>query len=129
MRNSWRCPFVIGSAARLAYGAGAMLAPEWMAEHLAPTLQGLADPRMNLRGFGGAHTAIAVYTLAGARNADRARMVLALNVMADALDAGVSFLEWRARGKVDPVVAGGVAINLAGLLCWGTAETALRRSP
>jgi hypothetical protein len=109
---------VVGSIARLAYGAGAMLAPEWMAEHLAPSLQDHADPRMNLRGFGGAHTAIAVYTLAVSRSPDRARTVLGLNALADTLDAGVSLLEWRARGKVDPVVAGGVAINVAGLVCW-----------
>jgi hypothetical protein len=128
MSSSWRAPFVLGSIARLACGSGAMLAPEWMAEHLAPTLQDHADPRMNLRGFGGAPTAIAIYTLAVARSPARARTVLGLNAMADTLDAGVSLLEWRARGKVDSVVAGGVAINLAGLVCWATAAAALHRS-
>ena len=52
MTNAWRMLFVIGSIGRLAYGTGAMFAPEWMAEHLAPTLQGHADPRMSLRGSG-----------------------------------------------------------------------------
>ena len=127
MSYSWRTPFVIGSIARLAYGTGAMFAPEWMGEHIAPTLQDHADARMNLRGFGSAHTAIAVYTLAAGKNSDRARTVLGLNATADTLDAGVSLLEWRARGKVDSVIAGGVALNLAGLLCWATAAVALGR--
>jgi hypothetical protein len=125
--NSWRMPFVIGSIGRLAYGAGAALAPEWMADHLAPTLQGHADPRMNLRGFGGAHSAIALYTLAIATSPQRAQTVLGLNVLVDVFDAGVSLLEWRARGELDRVVAGGVAVNLAGLACWAAAASALRR--
>lgn len=105
-----------------------MLAPEWMAEHAAPTLQGHADSRMNLRGFGGAHTGIAVYTLAVARTHADARTVLGLNVLVDLLDTVVSLLEWRARGKLDPSVAGGVALNVAGLVCWSTAAAVLRRN-
>lgn len=125
MSNRWRTPFVIGSVGRLAYGLGAMFAPEWMGERLAPSLQGHPDPRMNLRGFGGAHTAIALHTLATARTPERAQAVLGLNVLADALDAGVSLLEWRARGELDRVVAGGVAVNVAGLLCWTAAAATL----
>lgn len=128
MSNSWRTPFAIGSIARLAYGLGAMFAPEWMGEHLAPTLNGHPDARMNLRGFGGAHTAIALFTLAAVRTPERARTVLALNALADALDAGVSLLEWRARGELDQVVAGGVAVNVAGLLCWTAAAAALGKA-
>lgn len=123
----WRTPFVIGSLGRLAYGLGAMFAPEWMAEHLAPTIQGHPDPRMNLRGFGSAHTGIALYTLATATSPQRAGAALRLNALVDTLDATVSLLEWRARGKLDPVVGGGVAINVMGLACWTIAAAALRR--
>lgn len=127
MRNSWRMPFLLGSIGRLAYGLGAMFAPEWMGGHLAPTLRRHADPRMNLRGFGGAQAGIAMYTLAVARSAPRARTVLGLNALVDALDAGVSLLEWRARGKLDRVVAGGIAVNVTALICWSAAAAALPR--
>src|SRR5437879_4281265 len=109
MSNAWRVPFAIGSVGRLAYGMGAMLAPEWMASRrLAPSLREHPDARMNLRGFGGAQSAIALYTLATATNPRRARSLLGLNAAVDALDAGVTLLERRARGEVDRVVAGGV---------------------
>jgi hypothetical protein len=125
----WRIPFVIGSVARLAYGAGAMFAPEWMGEHLlAPTLRKHADPRMNLRGFGGAQSGVAVYTLAAATTPQRARAVLGLNVLVDAFDAGVSLLEWRARGRPDRMVRGGVALNVAALICWSAAAATLRHN-
>jgi hypothetical protein len=103
-----------------------MLAPAWMEKHAAPSSHGQADPRMNLRGFGSAHVAIAVHTLTAARSREGARTVLGLNALVDALDTTVSLLEWRARGKLDPVVAGGVVLNLAGLTCWSAAAAALR---
>ena len=58
--TSWRAAVVVGSTARLAYGLASVLAPEWMGGRLAPSLRGHADPRMNLRGFGGAQSAIAL---------------------------------------------------------------------
>jgi hypothetical protein len=128
MNNGWRVPFVIGSTARLAYGVGAMLAPEWMGGRLAPTLQDHPDPRMNLRGLGGTQTGVALYTLATARSAQGARAALRLNALVDAFDGGVSLLERRDRGEIDRIVAGGVAVNLAGLLCWTAAAIALRRN-
>lgn len=124
--TAWRVPFVIGSTARLAYGLGAMLAPEWMGGRLAPELRGHPDPRMNLRGFGGAQSAIAIYSLTAATTPARARSLLRLNVLVDALDAGVSLLERRDRGRFDQMAAGGVAVNLAGLACWTSALAALR---
>src|SRR4051812_37587635 len=126
--EAWRAPFVIGSIARLTYGLGAMLAPEWMAGRLAPTLRGHPDPRMNLRGFGGAQTGIALYTLASARTRRQARSLLGLNAAVDAFDAGVSLLERRDRGRTDLMVAGGVAVNVAALICWSAAAAALRRT-
>src|SRR3954467_3512771 len=84
--QGWQVPFMVGGLGRLAYGLGAMLAPEGMAEHqLAPRLHGKPDPRMNLRGFGGAQSAIALYTLAMARTREGARRALALNAATDGL--------------------------------------------
>jgi hypothetical protein len=124
----WRVPFVLGSAGRLAYGLGSVLAPEWMGGRLAPSLRGHPDPRMNLRGFGGAQSAIALYTLTTATTPAGARSALRLNVLVDGLDAVVSLLEWRDRGKLDEMAAGGVALNVAGLTCWSVARRALREA-
>jgi hypothetical protein len=125
--TAWRAPFVVGSAGRLAYGLGAVLAPEWMDGRLAPSLRDHPDPRMNLRGFGGAQSAVALYTLTTATTPDGARSALRLNVLVDGLDTVVSLLERRDRGRFDRIAAGGVAINVLGLACWATAASALRR--
>jgi hypothetical protein len=127
MLKSWKVPVIAGSVARLAYGLGAVLAPEWMGGRLAPTLQGHPDPRMNLRGFGGAQSAVALYTLAMARTRDGARSAVALNGLVDGCDAVVSALEIRARGRVDLSGGGGVALNVAGLAWWSLAAALLRR--
>src|SRR4051812_31995825 len=105
-----------------------MLAPEWMAgKRLAPSLRGHPDPRMNLRGFGGAQTGIALYTLSQLRTRDSARSALRLNALVDGFDALVSTLEIRDRGGVDLMAAGGVAVNVVGLVCWSSAAALLRR--
>ena len=124
--TAWRVPFVVGSAARLAYGLGAVLVPEWMGGRLAPSLRGHADPRMNLRGFGGAQCAVALYTLTTATSQARARDLLRLNALVDGFDAVVSLLEWRDRGRLDVTAAGGVALNIAGRTCGALAHAALR---
>ena len=129
MSGTWRAPFVIGSAARLAYGLGAVLAPEWMGGRLAPSLRRHPDPRMNLRGFGGAQTAIAIYTLATAATPAGARSALRLNALVDACDTAVSLLERRDRGRFDRMATGGVVLNVAGLACWASAAIALRSQP
>ena len=56
-----------------------------------------------------------------------ARSALVLNALVDGLDAVVSSLEIRDRGRLDTLGAGGVALNIAGLACWATAALALRR--
>lgn len=125
MNKTWQVPIMIGSAARLAYGVGCVLAPGWMSERLTPAVRD-ADSRMNLRGFGGAQSGIALYTLATARTESGARSALALNALVDGFDAMVSTLEIRDRGKLDSMGAGGLAVNVAGLVCWTTAALALR---
>jgi hypothetical protein len=84
---------------------------------------------MNLRGFGGAQSAIAIYTLMASTTPDGARRVLRLNALVDALDTVVSLLEWRDRGEFDRMAAGGVAVNIAGLTCTAIAAAALRTAP
>jgi hypothetical protein len=81
---------------------------------------------MNLRGFGGALSAIALYTLASARSPERARSLLWLNALTDLCDTAVSLLELRARGKLDRVVAGGIGINLTALAWWTVATRTLQ---
>jgi hypothetical protein len=120
---------VAGSAARLAYGLGAVLAPEWMDERrLAPSLRSHPDPRMNLRGFGGAQSAIALFTLSSLGSPAQARTALRLNALADGLDTVVSLLEGRDRGRFDYMAAGGVAVNVAGLAICALAAAALREA-
>jgi hypothetical protein len=120
-------PFIAASTARILYGLGCILAPERMAGRLAPTVRG-PDSRMNLRGFGGAQSGIALYTLATAGTPAGARSALLLNAVVDGFDAMVSTLEIRDRGGVDPVAAGGVFVNVAGLICWTSAALALRKA-
>ena len=129
MRDQWRVPVTIASVLRLSYGLGSVLAPEWMAaKRLAPTLRNHPDPRMNLRGFGGCQSGIALYTLATAQDRAPARSVLRLNALVDTFDAGVSMLEIRDRGGVDTVAEGGVAFNVLLLGMWTAAAVALRDS-
>ena len=123
---AWRVPIVLGNTARLAYGLGCVFAPEWMGGRLAPGLRGHPDPRMNLRGFGGAQSAIAVYSLATATTPERAREAVRLNLLVDGFDTVVSLLERRDRGRFDEMAAGGVALNVAGLACWSLAARAVR---
>ena len=129
MSDAWRVPMVVGSVARLGYGAGCALAPSWMAENeLAPSLREHADPRMSLRGFGGAQSAVALYTIACVRSRERARDALALNALVDGFDTIVSLLERRDRGRFDQMAAGGVAVNVLGLGIAALGASLLRRA-
>lgn len=126
MRKTWQVPFTIASLFRLVYGLGSMLDPEWMAAwRLAPSLRDHPDPRMNLRGFGGAQTGIALFTLARLRRTDRARDLLGLNALVDAFDAGVSALEIRDRGRLDYMATAGVVVNVVMLSLWAAAAARL----
>jgi hypothetical protein len=117
---------IVGSLVRLGYGLGAAIAPLGMCRRrLAPAVHDMPDPRMNLRGFGGAQSAIALYALASARSPERARSLLWLNAVTDACDAAVSLLELRARGKLDRVVVGGLGINITALAWWTLAARTL----
>lgn len=129
MNDAWRVPMLAGSVARLGYGLGCVFAPNWMDRNeLAPSLRDHPDPRMNLRGFGGAQSAVAVYTIANATTRDRARGVVSLNVLVDGFDTIVSLLERRDRGRFDQMAAGGVAVNVLGLGVAALGASLLRRT-
>jgi hypothetical protein len=113
-----------GSAVRLAYGTGSLVAPDWMSGRLAPDVRGHADGRMSLRGFGGLYMAVALLTMVAAYRRDLARPALALNLACETFDATAGVLEIRDRGAPDAVALGGVAMPLAGALTW---TAALRR--
>ena len=122
MTNAWRVPFVIAGLARLAFGVGMTLAPEWMGGRLAPRLQRHTGARMDSRGMGTTQSAIALYTLAKARSPQSARTALSLNILVDSVVLlGTSLLEWRDRGEIDALVAGDMAINGTFVLCWTAA--------
>jgi hypothetical protein len=113
-----------GSAARLAYGVGALIAPDWMSGRLAPDVRGHAEGRMNLRGFGGQHIAVALMTMFAAYRTELARPALAVNLGCETFDAAAAALELRDRGEADRIAVGGVATPLIGALTW---TAALRR--
>lgn len=115
---------VAGATIRLAYGAATLLAPRWVAGRLAA-----AEPEsvMNLRGFGGQHVAVAVFTLAAARSPRLTAPALKLNAGMDACDALAGALEVRERGAGDSVAVGGVVLPFIGLATWLSSLRALRR--
>jgi hypothetical protein len=126
--HGWRIPFVVGNLLRLAYGTGAAFAPSAMcAKRLAPQIHDLPDSRMNLRGFGGALSAIALYSLTSLGSPERARSLLWLNAATDAYDVAVTTLELRARGRLDRTIGGSFALNLTALGWWTLALLAIRR--
>lgn len=55
---------MVGGVVRLAYGIGALFAPRFIAGRYAAAEP---DSVMNLRGFGGQHIAVAIFTLLSSR--------------------------------------------------------------
>ena len=113
-----------GASVRLAYGIGAMFAPRFIAGRYAAAEP---DSVMNLRGFGGQHIAVAVFTLFAARSRQMARSALLLNAGIEVCDMVAGGLEVRERGTSDPIAVGGVLLPLVGLTTWLTALNKLDR--
>jgi hypothetical protein len=73
-----------GASVRLAYGLATLFAPRFVAgRYAAPEPESV----MNLRGFGGQHIAIAVFTLVSSRSRNLARPALLLNAGIEVCDA------------------------------------------
>lgn len=117
-----------GTAVRLSYGAGALLAPARMVEaNLAPDTHGEADPRLLLRAFGGHQLLVGGFALVSARSRRHAGVGMTLSLLIDALDVASALLELRARGARDRSVLGGVALSGTGVLTFALALASLRR--
>jgi len=111
-----------GATVRLGYGIAALFAPRVVAGRLAAS-----EPAsvMNLRGFGGQHVAVAIFTLVAARSQDLTAPALWLNAGMEVCDAVAGALEVRERGTGDSVAVGGVVLPLVGLATWLTSLRAL----
>ena len=113
-----------GALVRLAYGVGAMFAPRFIAGRYAAVELGSV---MNLRGFGGQHIAVGLFTLLSSRSKEMARPALLLNAGIEVCDMVAGGLEVRERGARDPIALGGVLLPFVGLTTWLTALLTLDR--
>ena len=114
----------IGSTVRLSYGVASLLVPHAVQGRLAAAESGSV---MNLRGFGGQHIAVAVFTLLASRSETLAGPALLLNAGVEVCDATAGSLEVRERGIREPIAIGGVLLPLVGLTTWLTALRTLDR--
>jgi hypothetical protein len=126
MSNCGRALMGAGALTRLSYGSGALITPEVMcSKRLAPDIRGHADGRMDFRGFGGLHIAIALLTLRAAVQNRNIHLLLGLNVGCELSDIAATLLEWRDRERADRVVRGSLALASIGLATWITALRSL----
>ena len=117
-----------GSAVRIAYGAGALLAPRRMSDaRLAPLIGGEPEPRLLLRAFGGHQVLVGALTVLSLGGRGPARLSAALSLSVDALDVAAALLEWRQRGRADRAVVGGILLSGAGVANFALALRALFR--
>jgi|SRR5665213_2979148 len=124
-----RALLLVGSALRIAYGAGAVFAPTQMAaRQYAPDTHGLADPRLLLRAFGAHQIVTACLTLGSIGSPPRARAAATLSLLIDTSDVVCAMLEQRARGTRDKTTTGGYAISGAGMLTFALAACLLQGS-
>jgi hypothetical protein len=115
-----------GGAVHVAYGAGALLAPERMVStRYAPDTHGLADPRLLLRAFGGHLLVSGCIALAAIRSPRHARSAAALCLLMNGFDVTSALLELRARSQSDQTITGGIALSGAGVLTFAVAVGAL----
>jgi hypothetical protein len=105
-----------GASGRLAYGLATVFAPRFIAGRFAAPVP--ESSFMNLRGFGGQHIAIAVFTLFAVRSSHLARPAVLLNVGVETCDAVVGGLELRDRGIRDPIAVGAVTLPFINLAYW-----------
>ena len=108
-----------GSAVRIAYGLGALLAPARMvAAGVAPDTHELADPRLLLRAFGGHQLLVGCVALGATGSRRLARRAAALSLLIDAVDIASALIEQHTRGGRDRTIAGGYVISGAGVLAF-----------
>ena len=111
-RQTTRALVRAGSATRLVYGIGTLLAPEWMARRdFAPQTHDQADPRLLQRAFGGHQILIVAFTLAALRDGRLMRPALAMNVGIDVSDVLSAVLELGPRGGPDQSTTWGIGLS------------------
>jgi hypothetical protein len=126
--TSARALMLVGSAGHIAYGVGALLAPERMVSaQYAPDTHGLADPRLLLRAFGGHLLITGCLALAATRSRRQTRSAAVLCLLINTFDVTSAVLEWRARNKRDQTVTGGIALSGSGIITFAAALRALSR--
>jgi hypothetical protein len=119
-----------GSAVRIAYGVGSLLAPESMVSaEYAPDTHGLADPRLTLRAFGGHQLVTGCLTVIATCRRRHVREAATLSLLIDAFDVLSAALEQRARGRRDETITGGYAISGMGVIAFLAVLRSLRRNP
>jgi hypothetical protein len=116
---------VAGAVARLAYGVATVLAPRFIAGRYAAPLAE-SESALNLRGFGGQHIAIAVFTLSSTVSPHLTRPAVLLNTGVELCDAASGALEVRERGARDPIAIGALTLPLINRAYWLTALRKLR---
>jgi hypothetical protein len=128
MPASAQALLLVGGTVHVAYGLGSLLMPERMVSaHYAPDTHGLADPRLLLRAFGGHLLVSGCLTLAAMRSPRRARSAAVLCLSINAFDVTSAILEFRARGRSDQTVKGGIALSGSGVLTFAAALLVLSR--
>lgn len=119
---------LVGGAAHVVYGLGALLTPERMVSaRYAPDTHGLSDPRLLLRAFGGHLLVSGCLTLTAMRSPRRARSAAVLCLLINSFDVASTTLELRARGQGDQTIKGGIALSGSGVLAFAAALRELRR--
>lgn len=110
-----RSLMVAAAGGRVAYGLATLFAPRFVAGRWAA-----AEPQsvMNLRGFGGQHIAIGVFTVASSRSRHLARPAAVLNVGVELCDAVAGGFEVRERGTGESIAMGGLVLPFFNLATW-----------
>lgn len=106
---------VAASAGRLAYGAACEVAPHRVGGTLAAEMPGSS---LNLRGFGGQHIAIAIFTLLCLQSPAYTRLAVRLNIGIEVCDLLSGGLELRDQGADDNIAVGAVALPILNLAAW-----------
>jgi hypothetical protein len=111
-----------GGAVHVAYGAGALLAPERMVSaQYAPDTHGLPDPRLLLRAFGGHLLITGAIALTATRSPRHARPAAALCLLINTLDVTSTILELHTRGHADQTIKGAITLSSTAVLTFAAA--------
>jgi hypothetical protein len=116
----------VGSALRIAYALGLMLAPEAMSARRLAARHDSAYGRMTTRAFGAVHVNVALLSLRAALLDRDVRLALALNTACDFGDLVATVLEWQRGGDLPMgALIGSAAVQSTGMAIWTSGLRAL----